>query len=144
MEVRREQQPGASLDLPRLPRLRRDPWPPEFLRPMPRPPIVRQSGKHPQSMTPPPRFIACVGRLAHTNAIEIELDCNRRDRRLLIVGSDNECRLLLGLRAPDTVYVDMDASWYQRAFCKLREIPEITIEQARELLKTPQEGIPAR
>jgi hypothetical protein len=92
----------------------------------------------------PPRLIACVGTTRVTDRIEDDLACSPRDRRLIIVISDKDCDKLRGLRGPDVAYVDMSASWYQRAFCKLREIPEISIDEARELLKAPQERIPNR
>lgn len=82
-----------------------------------------------------PRFIACIGREATSSRIEIDLECDPRDRRLLIVSSDDDAvRRLRGLRGPAVLYVDMHASFYQRAFCRLREIREIPIERAQALM----------
>lgn len=92
-----------------------------------------------------PRLIACLGEFARIDRIETALECSARDRRLVIVRSDDDAiQRLRGLRGAGVVYVDMGASWYQRSFCKLREIREASIEEARELLKTSQERIPER
>lgn len=88
-----------------------------------------------------PRLIACVGKTAIASRIETDLDLDPRDRRLIIINSDHDCQRLRGLRSDYVAYVDMQASWYQRAFCRLRDIREASIDEARELLKTRTERI---
>lgn len=82
-----------------------------------------------------PKFIACVGAFATTLRVAIDLDCNVRDRRIILVSDDDALYRLSGLNS--IVWCDMAASSKQIAFMRALDASgkaeEVTVRKAKEM-----------
>jgi hypothetical protein len=76
------------------------------------------------------RFV-CTGELAYLDRVRVDLDCDPRDRRLVIVRSDEDVRRLRGLFGDDILWVSMGSTPLQTAMCWRSNFTRVSIEEAR-------------
>ncbi len=90
-------------------------------------------------MTEIPNAIAFVGSLARWDRIEVDFVCDRRDRRLIVVCSDNDRNKIMGGR--NFWWVEIGTATQRHwsiLSCGPPWFTKVTSAQAREMIASPE------